>query len=633
MASRKVLRKQPPAPDTLADLLTIARGLADSGLPQAEIIETVSAMVAPLGVQVHHDLHEWHTLQPTPAKVDSRQLAVPTDAGPTSAGPSDAGPADVGPTSAGPTDMGPADAGPSDAGPTDMGPTDARPTDADSANASPTDADSRRLEPKDSLSEARPVRKERYRGKKAVIPVEVTTVRQRDGTHKLNLGALFDLTLAETKSAGKLPTDEGPAPNSHQSVSEWQIARLVLCSDKSARRGGGTSAQGRVSRLFYECNGVVVDARTWRVLAMPPGAFNRSPSAKAVDAHLSQNLYDIIRADDGTVVTLYSWEGPAGKRTWSMATSGAYDVSSLHWIGPLTYAEILYDLVVRLYPEFKDATGMDLLQDTGKPVLTFSKLDDRRCYTIGFRHWNFHPLRADPERVWQIQSCDCSEPGVPGRGPGVLPAIPQQTTFRPAVPITLATLRASGGDALAAAAAYIATPRGAVAAPLLPPPELNYGIILRSRDTGRTGIWSDVLIETALLDRIRRIAYERPHRADRDALSPAETFIYAAWRALLKRQQVDFLALYPEWSERMHGYSAFLDNVVTQIVHAIRARAMAPAAREPALKTPTGRVAAALLDHITRCETVSAFHADLEAVVRDYVINPQYALLFLRACK
>ena len=56
----------------------------------------------------------------------------------------------------------------------------------------------------------------------------------------------------------------------------------------------------------------------------------------------------------------------------------------------------------------------------------------------------------------------------------------------------------------------------------------------------------------------------------------------------------------------------------------------APVASAP---TATGRVAAALLEHISRCESVSAFHKDLESVVRDYVADPQYALLFMRACK
>jgi hypothetical protein len=465
----------------------------------------------------------------------------------------------------------------------------------------------------------------RRRGRKTFVELPVHTVRQRDGSHTLALGAIF----AEPDVAA------APEPPAEM----WRVARLVLCVDKAAQRGAG-----RASQIHYECNGVVLDARTWRILSMPPGAFNHSPTAKTVDAYLARGLYDVIRADDGTVVTLYGWTDPRGETAWAMSTSGAYDVSTLRWLGEKTYAEIFCDLVERLYPAFKDAAGMSLTE-TG--TLAFSKLDAGRCYTVGFRHWDFHPLRADPERMWQIQACESGMHFVPPRMPGALPVIPGQTVesaealAAKQIPATLAGLRDDGRDALAAAANYISVnPAGVPATSpthgyiLKPPSILNYGFILRSRDPNVTGIHSDILVETPLLARIRKLAYERAPRADRDALAPSEGFAYNAWRALLTPgQRETFLSLYPEWKERFTVYSDFLSNVVEAIIHAIRLRAMAPATREPALKTATGRVAAALLEHISRCESVSAFHKDLESVVRDYVADPQYALLFMRACK
>ena len=38
--------------------------------------------------------------------------------------------------------------------------------------------------------------------------------------------------------------------------------------------------------------------------------------------------------------------------------------------------------------------------------LDFQILDRGRCYTIGFRHPNFHLMAADPPGVWNIQSVD-----------------------------------------------------------------------------------------------------------------------------------------------------------------------------------------------------------------------------------
>ena len=52
--------------------------------------------------------------------------------------------------------------------------------------------------------------------------------------------------------------------------------RIIL---SSGRRGGG-------SRLCAECNGAVIDARTWTHLAVPPRAFDPRSSKKKSTARL-----------------------------------------------------------------------------------------------------------------------------------------------------------------------------------------------------------------------------------------------------------------------------------------------------------------------------------------------------------
>ena len=412
------------------------------------------------------------------------------------------------------------------------------------------------------------------------------------------------------------------------------VGRLVLSSD---RRGGRN--QGRVAPISYECNGLVVDARTWSVLAVPPNAFNGRPTARAVDAALVDNAYDIIRVDDGTVVTLYCWDHPTNGPTWSLASSNGYDVSSLHWIGPLTYAAVFHDLAQRLYPEFIAATGMGLKTHAdGTTCLTFTDLDTARCYTVGFRHHNFHPLKADPERIWQIQSADVSGelPVVTFSGHGYgLPGIPDQVLYpRDFLGTTLSieSLRATGADALSRATAYIAQLKPGE--DKVVSEELNYGYILRSRDPARTREDSDILIETPLLARIRKIVYERAPRVVRDSLTAADRLEYNALRAFLTAtERGDFLALYPDWATRFCAYEEFVNNVVHLVVHTSRQRAMGAASREPSLRSPTGQVARALLDHICRNEQLSPFHKDTESIVHDYVVSPEYAFLYLRAMR
>ena len=466
--------------------------------------------------------------------------------------------------------------------------------------------------------------------KKAAKALPVSFIRLPDGTHQLAIGEL---------------TRAGPPQTSPQY--EATVGRLVLSSD---RRGG--NSQGRDAPICYECNGLVVDARTWSVLACPPKAFNNRPSANAVNAALTDEAYEVIRVDDGTVVTLYCWDHPTDGPVWSLASSNGYDVSSLLWIGPLTYAAIFHDLAKRLYPEFVAATGMGL--DThadGTTRLTFTNLDRNYCYTVGFRHHNFHPLKADPERMWQIQSADVSG-DMPivvfsGNGRG-LPGIPDQVVYSSAeiacagAPPSIEALRAAGSNALPRAAAYIAQ-LAAEKPPAEKPPaekppaetsELNYGYILRSRDPARTRENSDILIETPLLARIRKIVYERAPRSVRDSLTATDRLEYNALRAFLtSTERGDFLTLYPDWASRFCAYEEFINNIVHLVVHTSRQRAMAPASREPSLKSPTGQVARALLDHICRFEQLSPFHKDTESIVHDYVVSPEYAFLYLRAMR
>ena len=453
----------------------------------------------------------------------------------------------------------------------------------------------------------------RKRAGQIILPVEY--VRQRDGTHQLAIGQVVVV---------------GPAkPPSLVAQCCATVGRIMLSSGK---RGGASP-----SLFGYECNGLVIDARTWRALAVPPCSFNLHPTAKAINGFLAENLYDIIRVEDGTVVTLYSWEHPTDGPTWALASSNGYDVSSLYWIGPLSYAAVIYDLARRLYPAFVAETKMRLVTlADGGTRLDFETLDRGRCYTFGFRHHNFHPMRADPERMWQLQSADISGP-VPrvifsGNGHG-LPGIPDQYIYAEGFlgateVLSLEALNAAGANALAPGVH----------------PVHNYGYILRSRDPARTREYSSVLVETPLLKRIRNIVYTRAPRAIRDILTSEDRLEYNAMRAFLTAtERRDFLALYPDWAARFQEYEEFVNNVIYLVVHGLRQRAtagdMSPrggggrAADKPALKTPTSQVAYALLDHICRFEKLTAFHSDTRSIVHDYVVNPEYAYLFMRTMK
>ena len=138
--------------------------------------------------------------------------------------------------------------------------------------------------------------------------------------------------------------------------------------------------------------------------------------------------YNVVQVIDGTVVTIYSWIHPKKGLVWCLASANGFDVSHLKWGGDETYAEVLSELLAKS-PTFLAATGLRLrrgLLCVDDVRLDFQTLERGRCYTIGFRHPNFHPMVADPLGVWNIQSVDLASGVVKAAG---LRGIPRQAPY------------------------------------------------------------------------------------------------------------------------------------------------------------------------------------------------------------
>jgi hypothetical protein len=407
------------------------------------------------------------------------------------------------------------------------------------------------------------------------------------------------------------------------------ISRVILSLDKNT-----IIPYGRKIPLFYECNGLILDAHTWKPLVVPPFAFNYRFSTKLVEEYLNDSYYDIIKIDDGTIVTIYHWNHPINGSTWSMSSSNGYDVSTLYWSGNLTYSEVFFDLVTRLYPEFVDKSGITIEDKQ----LKFTGLDPNYCYTVGFRHHNFHPLKTDPERIWQIQVVDMrtSPPMVRFCGANAadittapvveLPGIPNQTL----VPIQEIYPKLIVEDRLKFDK-FKSIFTNAINDISASPPVFNYGYILRSRKVNITKDNSDLLIESPLLSLIRKTTYEKAPRQIRGKLTSGDRLEYNAIRAFLTIGGRDnFLSLYPEWREKFNIYDEFIKDIKTQMIRAMRNHALAPITKESPMNTITGRFARVLLDQIIAEESIKAFHKDTESIIADYIVNPKYTYLYMR---
>ena len=123
--------------------------------------------------------------------------------------------------------------------------------------------------------------------------------------------------------------------------------------------------------IYYYCNGTVIDTVKWRIMSVPPIAFNKRQTPDLIETYYNQGLYDVLKVIDGTVVTIYYWNCK-----WNISTSNSYDVSEFYWIGDLNYSEIIYDLFIKLHPKVAETIGIELIDNR----LNFTELRKKIIY-------------------------------------------------------------------------------------------------------------------------------------------------------------------------------------------------------------------------------------------------------------
>lgn len=341
-------------------------------------------------------------------------------------------------------------------------------------------------------------------------------------------------------------------------------------------------------------------------MSVPPLSFNKQHNYTIVDKYLAQNLYDIYKVVDGTIVTLYYW----GNR-WNIASSNGYDVSSYYWIGDLTYAEVLYDLFSRLYPESIDKNGITLVDNF---LLDFN-LDTNFCYTIGFRHHNFHPLLLDPECVWNIQHVNLLTKEVIYEN-GLL-GIPNQINIDQSTECIKSVDQLTSINKLSVNNAVKINP------------SFNYGFILKSRDPSITKQFSSVLIESPLLRKIKNHIYDYPSNLLNQFINNKNRLEYVIIKNYFNKQEKnDIIQLYPQFNNVYTSLSKCINDTINCIITIMKNK-QANTNDQLNYKPCIITLSYALLKHISKHEALDPFNKDIESILKDYITNIEYIILFI----
>lgn len=147
--------------------------------------------------------------------------------------------------------------------------------------------------------------------------------------------------------------------------------------------------------MSFECNGLIADYNkvnnSWKLLVIPTELFNSQKLIKSeIINYYNQNNYKLCKVYDGTIINLYYY-----KDCWRISTNKAYDANNLIYTENKTYLDVFNELLNN-YPNFH-----------------ISKLDTNKCYTLCLKYHKYHPFienqYENPNKIIFIQSIDMNE--------------------------------------------------------------------------------------------------------------------------------------------------------------------------------------------------------------------------------
>jgi hypothetical protein len=343
--------------------------------------------------------------------------------------------------------------------------------------------------------------------------------------------------------------------------------------------------------------GAIIDARGYKTLvrAIPVQA---NGDDRAIYRYCTQNVgdYDIYRAVDGTRVTLYFHDGE-----WLMSTARAFDVRTMRWMGSKTY----YEAFVECAREFD-----------------FGALDRSMTYSFIFHHCDFHPLKGDPQKLWQID------------GPAIR-GIDQHMPMSASERMTAEQMRVTASNALIE---YANT--GIV----------NHGYLFRLRDKGAGASQPRLFfLESSLHAIVRKHIYDIPPTIGLDNDSRVT---YVHLRAFLSESNAtSHVMMFPQAAELYKKMSIIISIIVNLVATRMRAKLKAPNGLQPDVVINNGqahsgaetfgrdwgRVSALIGDvskdvhsAIMRRGDIGAFGDHVLANIRDFCMDTYYIEQYMR---
>lgn len=335
--------------------------------------------------------------------------------------------------------------------------------------------------------------------------------------------------------------------------------------------------RNKLSQINAECNGLILELDTKKPLVIPPIQFVTTiPDTNQINVDLSNNVYDIYSIEDGTTISLYYWNAPNLKissiqddasetkqqlneeeniidkdyNPWRIATSNGIDVSDVKWTQK-TYRDILHEVFA--------AKNIDR-------TAFYASLDKTCCYTLGFRHPEFHPFRnnTDLYKLWSIQSVhrETYKRNYESFG-GLTPQMPlEQYAGIANIKILYRTLSSAFNDYVAESHDKQAPTYSAKTANAENDSNsgknICFGYILRPHDPDSQ--FRPILLESSLLRKIKSMHYARDISREAHTMG-YDRIKYIILRSYVSQAAYDFIQLFPQYEKQY----AELDEIVQKL--------------------------------------------------------------------
>lgn len=330
--------------------------------------------------------------------------------------------------------------------------------------------------------------------------------------------------------------DGAPATPELEKLQSPHDKRFILSATKTMQ----SIAKMNENHVFHsECNGLVVEIDTWKPLCIPVPSFQTSVDNSAANLMLRNNEYDIYEIEDGTLINMYFYPTQSEQK-WRMSTTHGFDVNDLKWNSDQTYQEIFDDVLEHLNiskNEFYEA------------------LNPQKSYSFIFKHPTFHPFFEGKDPIFKlifVQSADLQTGKYDFYTSPLEKIICQKRIETPIKNMKMIYTKVTK--------AYD---------DFISKKTVSYGFILRAKNFDITAPNQQYLIESKLLNTIKKLYYDSAHsqNASQNGISREKYIVLNAF--LDRRIYQAFIQLFPQYLTKFKEYRKLSEMIIAHIVNPI----------------------------------------------------------------